>query len=141
MNQIIWTHFPGKILLFRILSIMTYTWSFTAVHTKISVHTISNQLKINPFSSDFSEKYEMRGCAAMDKKKASLKQKGLAIKPEINAVGQVVPKRGLEPPHLAVLDPKSSVSTNSTTSANCFRGRYWCRRGDSNSHRQMPTSP
>ncbi len=32
-------------------------------------------------------------------------------------VSYVVPKRGLEPPHLAVLDPKSSVSTNSTTSA------------------------
>ena len=29
----------------------------------------------------------------------------------------MVPKRGLEPPHLTVLDPKSSVSTNSTTSA------------------------
>ena len=29
----------------------------------------------------------------------------------------MVPKRGLEPPHLAALDPKSSVSTNSTTSA------------------------
>ena len=32
----------------------------------------------------------------------------------------MVPKRGLEPPHLAALDPKSSVSTNSTTSAHCF---------------------
>ncbi len=26
-----------------------------------------------------------------------------------------VPRRGLEPPHLAILEPKSSVSTNSTT--------------------------
>ena len=32
-------------------------------------------------------------------------------------VSYMVPKRGLEPPHLAALDPKSSVSTNSTTSA------------------------
>ena len=29
----------------------------------------------------------------------------------------MVPKKGLEPPRLAALDPKSSVSTNSTTSA------------------------
>ena len=27
----------------------------------------------------------------------------------------MVPRRGLEPPHLAALDPKSSVSTNFTT--------------------------
>ena len=32
----------------------------------------------------------------------------------------MVPKRGLEPPRLAALDPKSSVSTNSTTSAHIF---------------------
>ncbi len=29
----------------------------------------------------------------------------------------VVPKKGLEPSRLTALDPKSSVSTNSTTSA------------------------
>ena len=29
----------------------------------------------------------------------------------------MVPKKGLEPPRLSALDPKSSVSTNSTTSA------------------------
>lgn len=29
----------------------------------------------------------------------------------------MVPKKGLEPPRLAALDPKSSVSTSSTTSA------------------------
>ncbi len=29
----------------------------------------------------------------------------------------MVPKKGLEPSRLAALDPKSSVSTNSTTSA------------------------
>jgi hypothetical protein len=52
----------------------------------------------------------------------------------------MVPKRGLEPPHLAALDPKSSVSTNSTTSANllCY---IWCRRGDSNSHKRSLTCP
>ncbi len=27
----------------------------------------------------------------------------------------MVPRRGLEPPHLTALDPKSSVSTNFTT--------------------------
>lgn len=32
----------------------------------------------------------------------------------------MVPKRGLEPPRLAALDPKSSVSTISTTSALFF---------------------
>lgn len=34
----------------------------------------------------------------------------------------LVPKKGLEPSHLAALDPKSSVSTNSTTSAQPFGG-------------------
>ena len=52
----------------------------------------------------------------------------------------MVPKRGLEPPHLAVLDPKSSVSTNSTTSAE-LSGVVWCRRGDSNSHKHTLASP
>ena len=40
-------------------------------------------------------------------------------KPELHRipVSYLVPKRGLEPPRLAALDPKSSVSTSSTTSA------------------------
>ncbi len=33
----------------------------------------------------------------------------------------MVPKRGLEPPRLAALDPKSSVSTSSTTSAYLYK--------------------
>ena len=38
----------------------------------------------------------------------------------------LVPRRGLEPPHLAALDPKSSVSTNFTTWAceGIYKKRY-----------------
>ena len=32
--------------------------------------------------------------------------------------------RGLEPPHLAALVPKTSVSTNFTTRANCFGKKF-----------------
>ena len=35
----------------------------------------------------------------------------------------IVPREGLEPSHLSILDPKSSVTTNSTTKA--YLGEWW----------------
>ena len=65
----------------------------------------------------------------------------------------MVGRKGLEPSNLAALDPKSSVSTNSTTGPLIFRfyvdleelttmnvniTNYWGERGDSNPRHQAP---
>ncbi len=41
----------------------------------------------------------------------------MAENKRIKFEGEKIPAEGLEPTHLAALDPKSSVSTNSTTQA------------------------
>ncbi len=41
----------------------------------------------------------------------------MAENKRIKFEGEKIPAEGLEPTHLAALDPKSSVSTNFTTSA------------------------
>ena len=65
----------------------------------------------------------------------------------------MVGRKGLEPSNLAALDPKSSVSTNSTTGPLIFRfyvdlvklttmnmyiRNYWGERWDSNPRHQAP---
>ena len=65
----------------------------------------------------------------------------------------MVGRKGLEPSNLAALDPKSSVSTNSTTGPLTFRfyvdleelttmkvniTKYWGERWDSNPRHQAP---
>ena len=65
----------------------------------------------------------------------------------------MVGRKGLEPSNLAALDPKSSVSTNSTTGPLIFRfyvdleelttmkvniTKYWGARWDSNPRHQAP---
>ena len=65
----------------------------------------------------------------------------------------MVGRKGLEPSNLAALDPKSSVSTNSTTGPLIFRfyvdlvklttmnmyiRKYWGERWDSNPRHQAP---
>ena len=65
----------------------------------------------------------------------------------------MVGRKGLEPSHLAARDPKSRVSTNSTTGPLIFRfyvdleelttmkvniTEYWGERGDSNPRHRPP---